>query len=159
LSHACGFFASDGALSFRPITSADLDEIMLIERASFPYPWSPRFFLQELQVSCARSILAEIEGKIVGYVLFWFLPQEVDIHNIAVRSEYRRRGIGRMLLTQVLAVAQSRGSARVTLEVRRSNTAAQRLYQSAGFVTTGVRKGYYSDNGEDALAMALELLT
>jgi ribosomal-protein-alanine N-acetyltransferase len=103
--------------------------------------------------------LAEIEGKIVGYVLFWLLPQEVDIHNIAVRSEYRRRGVGRILLKQVLTAAQSHRCARVTLEVRKSNTAAQRLYQSAGFVTTGIRKGYYSDNGEDALAMALELLS
>jgi ribosomal-protein-alanine N-acetyltransferase len=155
----CGFFASDGRLSFRPITSADLDEIMAIERTSFPYPWSPRFFLQELQVPCARSMLAEIQGEIVGYVLFWVLPDEVDIHNIAVRTEYRRRGIGRLLLHQVLAAAQSRGSTRVTLEVRKSNTAAQRLYQSTGFVTTGIRKGYYSDNGEDALAMALDLFT
>jgi ribosomal-protein-alanine N-acetyltransferase len=136
-----------------------LDDIMSIERTSFPYPWSPRFFLQELQVQCARSMLAEVDGKIVGYVLFWLLAEEVDIHNIAVRTEYRRRGIGRLLLQQVLAAAQNRGSARVTLEVRKSNTAAQRLYQSTGFVMTGVRKGYYSDNGEDAFAMALDLFT
>jgi ribosomal-protein-alanine N-acetyltransferase len=135
-----------------------LDEIMLIERSSFPYPWSPRFFLQELQVSCARSSLAEsADGKILGYVLFWLLPDEVDVHNIAVRTEYRRRGIGRMLLNQVLAEARRRRASRVTLEVRHSNTAAQKLYQSFGFVITGVRKGYYSDNGEDALAMALQL--
>jgi ribosomal-protein-alanine N-acetyltransferase len=130
---------------------------MLIERSSFPYPWSPRFFLQELQVSCARSSLVESGGKILGYVLFWLLPDAVDVHNIAVRTEYRRRGIGRMLLNQVLAEAGRRRATRVTLEVRKSNTAAQKLYQSFGFVITGVRKGYYSDNGEDALAMALEL--
>jgi ribosomal-protein-alanine N-acetyltransferase len=144
-------------LSFRPIKPADLDEIMAIERASFPFPWSPRFFLQEIQVPCARSVLAQADGKIVGYVLFWLLPDEVDIHNIAVRSEYRRRGIGRMLLQQVVAAARKRQSNRVTLEVRKSNIAAQTLYRSAGFAMTGVRKGYYSDNGEDALAMAFEM--
>jgi ribosomal-protein-alanine N-acetyltransferase len=144
-------------LSFRPIKPADLDEIMAIERASFPFPWSPRFFLQEIQVPCARSVLAQADGKIVGYVLFWLLPDEVDIHNIAVHSEYRRRGIGRMLLQQVVAAARKRQSNRVTLEVRKSNIAAQTLYRSAGFAMTGVRKGYYSDNGEDALAMAFEM--
>jgi ribosomal-protein-alanine N-acetyltransferase len=144
-------------LRFRAITPADLDEVMAIERASFPFPWSPRFFLQEIQVPCARSILAQADDKIVGYVLFWLLPDEVDIHNIAVRSEYRRRGIGRMLLQEVLAAARQRQSARVTLEVRKSNIAAQTLYRSTGFVMTGVRKGYYSDNGEDALAMAFEI--
>jgi ribosomal-protein-alanine N-acetyltransferase len=121
------------------------------------YPWSSRFFLQELDVECARSLLAEVEGRIVGYVLFWLLPNEVDIHNIAVHAEFRRRGLGRLLLHQVIARAQRQLSVRVTLEVRMSNIGARRLYESMGFVTTGVRKGYYSDNGEDALAMALNL--
>jgi [ribosomal protein S18]-alanine N-acetyltransferase len=137
--------------------AADLEAVMAIEKASFAYPWSPRFFLQELQVQCARSFLAEINGRIVGYVLFWLLADEVDVHNVAVHSEFRRRGIGRLLLDQVVGEARRRGSIRVTLEVRRSNTAAQKLYESIGFVTTGIRKGYYSDDGEDALAMVLEL--
>jgi ribosomal-protein-alanine N-acetyltransferase len=150
----CGFFAP---VSFRPMTSADLDEVMAIERASFAYPWSARFFLQELEVECARSVLAEVNGMIAGYVLFWLLPDEIDIHNIAVQSEYRRRGLGRLLLDQVIARAQRRLSVRVTLEVRVSNIPARKLYESMGFVAAGVRKGYYSDNGEDALAMALNL--
>jgi [ribosomal protein S18]-alanine N-acetyltransferase len=130
---------------------------MAIERTSFRFPWSSGFFLQELQVACARSILAEIDGQIVGYVLFWLLPGAIDIHNIAVRIDYRRRGIARLLLGKVLAEARNQSSLRVMLEVRRSNLAAQKLYQSLGFLTTGVRKGYYSDDGEDALAMSLEL--
>ena len=130
---------------------------MAIEKASFAYPWSPRFFLQELQVQCARSFLAEIDGRIVGYVLFWLLPNEIDVHNLAVHSEFRRQGIGRLLLQQVISEARRRSLARVTLEVRQSNLAAQKLYESVGFVTIGIRKGYYSDDGEDARAMALEL--
>lgn len=135
----------------------DLDEVMAIERTAFRYPWSSRFFLEELQVPCARSFLAEINGKIVGYVLFWLLPEEVDIHNIAVHSDFRRRGIGQALLQRVLEQARDRKSSRVTLEVRISNTVAQSLYQSVGFVAKGLRKGYYSDDGEDALIMTLEL--
>jgi len=140
------------------MTLADLDEVMAIEQASFAYPWSSRFFHQEFEVECARSILAEMNGKIVGYVLFWLLPESVDIHNLAVRGEHRRRGVGRILLHKVIVEALRQSSARVTLEVRKSNLAAQKLYESAGFVATGVRKGYYSDDGEDALTMALDLL-
>ena len=154
---SCGFFFSRDALSFRPMAEADLDEVMAIERASFPYPWSARFFLQELQVQCARSILAQISDQIIGYVLFWVLPGAIDIHNVAVHSGFRRRGIARLLLEQVIREAEGRGLPRVTLEVRQSNIPAQRLYESLGFVTTGIRRGYYSDDGEDALAMTLEL--
>jgi ribosomal-protein-alanine N-acetyltransferase len=158
---SCGFFVSEGELvSFRAMSSADLDEVMLIERASFPFPWSTRFFLQELQAQYARSIVAEIGDRIVGYVIFWLLPDDVvDIHNVAVHGNFRRRGIGRCLLEQVIAEARRRKSIRVTLEVRRSNAGAQRLYESAGFIKTGIRQGYYSDDGEDALTMTLDLTT
>ena len=139
------------------MTTADIENVIAIERASFQFPWSTRFFLDELQVDCARSILAEVEGRIVGYVLFWFLPEEVDIHNIAVHPNFRRQGIGRLLLEQVVAAARRQDRVRVTLDVRFSNAPAQNLYRSFGFLTRGVRKGYYSDNGEDALVMALEL--
>jgi [ribosomal protein S18]-alanine N-acetyltransferase len=130
---------------------------MAIERAAYAYPWSERFFRQEMQVECARSFLAECEGRVAGYVLFWLLPGEIDIHNIAVHDDFRRRGLGRSLLEKVILEARNRASARVTLEVRKSNAVAQRLYQSVGFTIGGVRKGYYSDDGEDALLMTLEL--
>jgi [ribosomal protein S18]-alanine N-acetyltransferase len=139
------------------MSTADLDEVMQIERTSFRFPWSTDFFLQELQVACARSILVEIDGRIVGYVLFWLLPGAIDIHNIAVHVDYRRRGIARSLLDKVASEARRQSALRVMLEVRRSNLPAQKLYASAGFITTGIRKGYYSDDGEDALAMSLEL--
>ncbi|HET9296595.1 MAG TPA: ribosomal protein S18-alanine N-acetyltransferase [Candidatus Binatia bacterium] len=139
------------------MTAADIENVIAIERASFQFPWSTRFFLDELQVDCARSILAEVDGRIVGYVLFWFLPEEVDIHNIAVHPDFRRQGIGRLLLEQVVDSARRQERLRVTLDVRFSNAPAQNLYRSFGFVIRGLRKGYYSDNGEDALVMALEL--
>lgn len=154
---ACGSFAFHASLRFRPITTADLDDVMVIERSSFSFPWSINFFRQELQIACARSVLVESDGGIIGYVLFWLLPGAIDIHNIAVHGEYRRRGIARMLLDHVVAEARRHAAVRVLLEVRKSNLAAQRLYEATGFVSTGIRKGYYSDNGEDALTMTLEL--
>jgi [ribosomal protein S18]-alanine N-acetyltransferase len=132
-------------------------EIMAIERTAYAYPWSERFFRKELEVECARSFLAEIDDRIAGYILFWLLPGEIDIHNVAVHLDYRRRGLGRHLLEQVVCEARSRASSRITLEVRISNLPAQKLYESIGFISTGVRKGYYSDDGEDAILMALEL--
>ena len=108
-------------------------------------------------MECARSVLAEVDGRIVGYVLFWLLSEEVDIHNIAVHPDFRRHGVGRHLLEQVVAQARLQKCIRVTLDVRRSNTSAQSLYRSFGFAMRGLRKGYYSDNGEDALVMALNL--
>lgn len=153
----CGFFAFGEAVRFRPMTTADLDEIMVIERSAYRFPWSQGFFLQELQVACARSILAEFDEKIIGYVLFWLLPGTIDIHNVATHVNYRRRGVARLLLGRVLGHAKAQSINRVTLEVRKSNIQAQRLYESMGFFPAGLRKGYYSDNGEDALVMTLDL--
>ena len=141
----------------RDVQSADIDEMMTIERASFTSPWSARFFLEEIRVSYAKSVLAEVDGRIVGYIIYWQLPKEVDIHNLAVHPEYRRQGIGRSLLSSAIDSAKGQDSNRVTLEVRKSNQAAQQLYHSLGFVERGVRKGYYSDDGEDALVMVLDL--
>jgi ribosomal-protein-alanine N-acetyltransferase len=139
------------------MTIADMGEVMAIERTSFRYPWSSGFFLQELQVACARSILVEIDDRIVGYVLYWLLPGSIDIHNIAVHLDFRRRGIARVLLEKIVVEARRQNIFRVTLEVRKSNISAQKLYESIGFVISGIRKGYYSDDGEDALAMVLDL--
>jgi ribosomal-protein-alanine N-acetyltransferase len=143
--------------SFRPITLADIVDVMAIERSAYTYPWSERFFRQEMQVECARSFLAEVDGRIAGYILFWLVSDEVDIHNVAVHKDFRRRGLGRSLLEKVVLEARRRRSSRVTLEVRKSNLPAQKLYESMGFAVTGVRKGYYSDDGEDALLMVLQL--
>jgi len=156
-SGPCDFAGFEHPVYFREIQSADLEEIMTIERASFTSPWSARFFLEEIQVSYAKSVLAEMEGRIVGYIIYWQLPKEVDIHNLAVHPAYRRQGIGRSLLSSAIDSAKGQGSKRVTLEVRKSNQAAQQLYHTLGFVERGIRKGYYSDDGEDALVMVLDL--
>lgn len=145
------------SVHFRKMESSDLDEIMRIERASFSSPWSTRFFLEELRVPYARSVLAQIEERVVGYIIYWELPAELDIHNLAVHPACRRQGIGRSLLSLTIGEARNRELSRITLEVRRSNESAQSLYRSLGFEARGVRRGYYLDDGEDALVMVLEL--
>jgi ribosomal-protein-alanine N-acetyltransferase len=156
-AEAAGLTGSLDGLRFRPMNSSDLSEVIEIERASFAYPWSTNFFLQELKVGCARSLLAVVGDRSVGYIIYWLLQHEIDVHNLAVHPSYRRQGIGRALLEAVIEEARRQRANRVTLEVRKSNEAAQKLYQALGFSAKGVRTAYYSDDGEDALIMALEL--
>ncbi|MEE8076803.1 MAG: ribosomal protein S18-alanine N-acetyltransferase [Candidatus Binatia bacterium] len=145
------------SVHFREMGPPDIDEIMKIERASFSSPWSARFFMEELKVPYARSFIAHIKERIVGYLIFWELPGELDIHNLAVHPTCRRQGVGRSLLSMTIEKAKNQGLTQVTLEVRKSNESAQLLYRSLGFVAQGVRRGYYQDDGEDALVMVLNL--
>lgn len=141
----------------RRMTVADIDDVMAIERASFASPWSRQFFLDELRADCANSVLCQVHGKPVGYVVYWELPDEVDVHNVAVHPQHRRRGVGRAMLGYVMDEGTRKGLRRMTLEVRKSNDAAQALYRSLGFEVCGLRKGYYSDNAEDAWVMERRL--
>ena len=144
-------------LSLRSMTIADIDDAMAIETAAFGSPWSRQFFLEELQAKHAGSVLCQREGKSIGYVIYWELPDELDIHNVAVHPRYRRQGVARTMLGEIIENARKRGLRRMTLEVRTSNDAAQTLYRSLGFRVCGLRKGYYSDNGEDAWLMERNL--
>ena len=146
-----------GGLFLRSMTVADIDEVMAIEAAAFASPWSRQFFLEELQAAHARSVLCQRDGKPIGYVIYWELPGEVDIHNVAVHPQHRRQGVARAMLGDIIERATKRGFRRVTLEVRRSNDPAQTLYRSLGFEICGLRKRYYSDNGEDAWVMERKL--
>lgn len=146
-----------GELYLRSMTVADIDEVMAIETAAFASPWSRQFFLEELQATHARSVLCQRDGRPIGYVIYWELPGELDIHNVAVHPQFRRQGVARAMLADIIERATSRGFRRMTLEVRKSNDPAQTLYRSLGFEICGLRKGYYSDNGEDAWVMERKL--
>ena len=149
--------AVEPGITIREIRLADLDDVLAIERASFASPWSRQFFVEELQATCAKSVLAALEGTVVGYCLYWELANDMDIHNVAVNPDYRRRGVGRGMLEFVIQEAEGIGSESITLEVRKSNEAAQALYRSLGFEICGVRRRYYSNDGEDAWVMILRL--
>lgn len=140
-----------------PMRVEDLDAILVIERASFPTPWSRRAFLSELTENAyARYYVAKVGGRVIGYAGTWAVLDEVHITNVAVHPSWRHQGIGRQLMEAIVTRADENRCRRVTLEVRRSNLVAQRLYESFGFVRRGVREGYYTDTHEDAFVMVRE---
>ncbi len=133
----------------------DLDRVMEIEQHTFPNPWRRSFFLADIHRPDALCIVAENENGVAGYLIAWG-RQEVHIANIAVAPELRNQGIGTELMKKALEFAQHQQAENVYLEVRVSNTGAQRFYRRFGFTPTYVRKGYY-ENGEDAIVMEREV--
>ncbi|HEY7649827.1 MAG TPA: ribosomal protein S18-alanine N-acetyltransferase [Methylomirabilota bacterium] len=139
--------------------SADLEEVLAIERASFSMPWSRGAFLYELEQNrVARCYVVREDGRLIGYICLWEVADEVHITNVAVHPDLRRRGVGRSLLSAVLDDARQRKLRLVVLEVRPSNAEALGLYESFGFRVVGRRRGYYYDTGEDALVMEASLV-
>ncbi len=139
---------------------ANLDAIVEIERASFSTPWTADMFRWELRNSdvSATYVLRSDDGSIAAFCCVWMVLDELHINNVAVRPELRRHGYAMMLLEQVIDEAVRRGAARATLEVRRSNIAALRLYDRLGFSVSGIRPKYYSNPVEDALILWRSLL-
>jgi len=139
----------------RTLSSGDLDEIVAIEEASFNNPWTRDMYERELQnpdVSFLYVLRMPGEG-IVAFCSFWLVLDELHINNLAVRGDVRARGLGTALLEHVLQAGASRGAGRATLEVRRSNAAARRLYESLGFEVAATRPNYYVSPAEDALIL------
>lgn len=144
--------------SFRPMCSADLDPIIRIERAAYPYPWTLGNF-RDCLVSGYSCWSAELEGELAGYWIMMMAVGEGHILNCCVAPTWQGRGFGRQLMEHLIDTARGHGTQFLFLEVRPSNTAAVRLYQRFDFQTLALRRGYYpSDHGaEDALVMRLEL--
>jgi [ribosomal protein S18]-alanine N-acetyltransferase len=138
----------------RRLEGDDLDAVEEIERASYPTPWSRSMFAAELRKPGSLALGALLDdGTIVGYA---FVSRYVDawhVMNIAVTPSYRRRGIATALLERLLEVTAVDPRRGHTLEVRVSNVGAIRLYERLGFQSRGIRRGYYTDNREDALIM------
>jgi ribosomal-protein-alanine N-acetyltransferase len=141
------------------MVAADLPQVMEIERLAFPAPWTPGLFLHELKLPFSRLHLARGRngnGRLLGYVCWWVIGDEVHILNLAVHPDARRGGTGRALVEHVVEDATANGAASVTLEVRHDNAAALGLYRSLGFSETGLRRNYYGA-GEDAVIMERRL--
>jgi ribosomal-protein-alanine N-acetyltransferase len=135
----------------------DLDRILEIELHSFPTPWSRRSFISELTENIyAHYVVLEEDEHIVAYCGMWVILDEAHITNIAVAPEARGKGYGEYLFRDMIERSKSRGARRMTLEVRVSNEVAKSLYKKLGFEARGLRKGYYSDTGEDAIVMWLD---
>ena len=145
-------------LQIAKMTDHDIREVMAVERWVFTTPWTESMFKQEVRgVFNSRAVTARLGQRLVGYRIAWFIEDEVHLVNIAVHPDFQSRGVGSRLLTHLLEEALTADKRIVTLEVRESNASAQRFYRSFHFHTIGIRKGYYSDNREDALLMALDL--
>lgn len=147
-------------LRFDPMRRDDLAAVVDLERRTFAQPWSANLFLRELRLPFSRILLARTPSQagfeLVGYVCHWLDGGAVEIQNVAVAPEWRRRSIARRLLEHVLAQAAHAGAERAALEVRIHNHPAIRLYRTLGFREVGRRRGYYAD-GEDALLMELRI--
>ena len=131
-----------------------LDEVLSIERVSFPTPWSRQAFLGELSHNDFASYFVCLHhNHVIGYAGMWVIYGEAHITSIAVHIEYRGKKLGRALLEEMMQQAMNKGADRIALEVRPSNEPAQKLYQKLGFTPVGVRKGYYTDTNEDAIIM------
>jgi ribosomal-protein-alanine N-acetyltransferase len=148
-------------VTIEPLSSpSQIDEILAVEEASFTSPWTREMYLAELNnTGVSYFYLARTEaGQVIGFCSFWRVLDELHINNLAVLPEHRRGGIGTDLLLRVLADGVAFGAKRATLEVRRSNEAAQKLYEKFGFTVAGVRRLYYSSPPEDALVLWRESL-
>lgn len=124
-----------------------------LERACFDLPWSRHSFESELKNKCAHYIVLENDEGIVGYAGMWVVIDEAHITNVAVSPDHRKKGYGRRLMRTLMQRAVEVGAETMTLEVRESNHIAQALYEQLGFKWCGIRKKYYSNNGEDAIIM------
>jgi ribosomal-protein-alanine N-acetyltransferase len=144
----------------RPMKPQDIDDVLYIERTCFSTPWSYDAFKAEIEGNhCARYVVAEQDGKIRGYGGMWIILDEAHITNVAVHPHFRGMGIGEAIMKALIRTAAYLKVESMTLEVRVSNKVAQNLYKKLGFSSVGVRKGYYTDNGEDALIMWKDRLT
>lgn len=136
------------------MTSRDIPDVLKIEKLSFATPWSKEAFENEVcRNLCARYQVACLDGRVIGYGGMWVILDEGHITNIAVHPSYRGMGAGNMIVEALIRIAKAEGVKSMTLEVRRTNLIAQKLYEKYGFTAEGVRPRYYGDNGEDAIIM------
>ncbi|QWU17194.1 ribosomal-protein-alanine N-acetyltransferase [Paenibacillus sophorae] len=145
-------------LGFRLMKVEDIPDILVIEHEAFTMPWTGEAFRNELTHNhFAKYMVMEFDGRIIGYAGMWAIVDEAHVTNIALLEAYRGRKWGERLLDELMKTAAYLGMKSITLEVRVSNDVAQNLYRKKGFRPAGLRKGYYSDNREDALIMWADL--
>jgi ribosomal-protein-alanine N-acetyltransferase len=148
----------DSVIQFRLMILEDIDQILVIENASFTTPWTKEAFYNEvIHNQFAHYIVVEDRDKVVGYSGQWNVVDEAHITNVALLPEYRGKKLGEALMKQTMEFAKCLGAIKMTLEVRVTNYVAQSLYRKLGFQPGAIRKQYYTDNLEDALVMWVNL--
>lgn len=148
-----GFDAGDD-LVIAPMADSDVRDVLRIEEQSFATMWPANAFYQELHDNkMAHYYVGRAGDRLVSYGGIWVILEDSHITTIAVHPQYRGRRYGEIMLLRLLDEAIARGASWMTLEVRESNDVAQALYRKYGFTTVSTRRGYYSDNNENALVM------
>jgi ribosomal-protein-alanine N-acetyltransferase len=145
-----------GELLVRGMQVEDIPVVMDIDRSSFPNPWPENTYAYEIQKNPASHLLViqlRETARVVGVAGYWLVIDEAHISTFAVHPDWRSRGVGKILLTAMLRHAAGLGAMSATLEVRAGNKSALTLYRGFGFRRVGLRKGYYKNNGEDAILM------
>ncbi|CRZ35450.1 ribosomal-protein-alanine N-acetyltransferase [Herbinix hemicellulosilytica] len=137
----------------RKMEESDLEEVCTIEKETFSEPWSKAAFIESLSGDNNHFFVVDIEGTIAGYCGYYEVAGEGYICNVAVRTNFRRQGIGYKMLKELIRHTQERGIYSLTLEVRKSNLPAINLYKKLGFVEAGLRKDFYTKPTEDAIIM------
>jgi ribosomal-protein-alanine N-acetyltransferase len=137
----------------------DLDEVLAIERNSFPSAWSRGSYERELRNDNCYYFCLRSAGVLVAYAGMWIIVDEAHITTIAVHPQWRRRGLATHLMRVLIGLAQTEGAIRLTLEVRERNEAALALYRRLGFEQRGILPGYYGDTGENGIVMWKTLTT
>ena len=134
----------------------DIEEVMAIEAAVYPKPWSKRLWQQELEKDERLYLCARDGQRVLGVSGAMFVGEDAHVMTVAVDPHHQRRGVATALLLALIEAIVERGSTRISLEVRVSNKGAQSLYRRFGFAPVGSRRRYYEPDGEDALVMWLE---
>ena len=142
----------------RKICEADVRQIHEIETLCFAMPWSEESIRKDVEENVVARwlVLDDGEGNVLAYAGMWFVLDEAHVCNVAVHPDHRRKGYGMLVFSELEKLAMENSMSMMTLEVRRSNIAAQNLYHACGFLDVGYRKRYYEDNKEDALIMYKE---
>lgn len=144
-------------MQIRPMTMEDCEQVAAIEAVSFSMPWSLKAFTETVQKANFRYFVAEDAGEIIGYCGFLFVLDEAEIPNVCVKASARQKGVGKKMMSFLLEEATKLGLAVLYLEVRESNVAARRLYESLGFIENGIRKNFYEQPTENAVLMSKAL--
>jgi ribosomal-protein-alanine N-acetyltransferase len=140
-------------MELRRLQLRDLNAIEQIEKRAYPTPWSRSMFASELAKPSSICLGSFDDERLAGYLIVSRYVDAWHVMNVAVDPDYRRRGIARTLLEELFGLTQDDGRRGYTLEVRVSNAGAIALYERLGFRSSGIRRGYYTDNREDALIM------
>lgn len=155
-----GFEALTDALLEMPeicnMSECDIAEVARLEKECFSSPWSEQQLREELDNPTARFLVLKSDGKVLGYIGANNIANEVYITNIAVFPGYRQKGYGEKLLSRLCYLSTAEGAEFITLEVRKSNRNAIKLYEKCGFEKVGERKNFYSDPTEDAYIYTLD---